>query len=126
MSWRAPTISPSRPTSGDVDGSNTMDSVGGSICDRVEGDGVLGVGVDVADIGALDADDGSDVARFNDVAFLAAKVVEGEQLANRRSRLGAVVLHDEESVARMDGYRNTRGQCRCGRRIRSGRSSRTA
>ena len=71
--------------------------------DRVEGDGVLGVGVNVADVGALDADDSSDVARFNDVAFLAAEVVEGEQLANRRSRLGAIVLHDEDGIARMDG-----------------------
>ena len=70
--------------------------------DRVEGDGVLGVGVDVADVGALDADDSSDVARFNDVAFLAAEVVEGKQLANRRSRLAAIVLHDEDGVTRVN------------------------
>ena len=31
LSWRPPTMSPSRPTSGLVDGSKTTESVGGSI-----------------------------------------------------------------------------------------------
>ena len=31
LSWRPPTMSPSRPTSGEVEASNTMERVGGSI-----------------------------------------------------------------------------------------------
>ncbi len=61
--------------------------------------GVLGRGVDVADVGPLDAHHGGDVAGDRLGALLAAQVVEGVELAHGRVGGRAVVLHDEDLVA---------------------------
>ena len=69
------------------------DGQGGRVdLDGLELDGVLGVGVDVADVGGVDAHDRGDVAGNGLGALLAAQVVEGKELldlahgsANRRS-----------------------------------------
>ena len=105
-------MSPSRPTSGLVDGSKTTESVGGSISNGERGrvdldglqlDGVVGVGVDVADVGGVDAHDGRDVAGLGLGALLAAEVVEGEELLDLAHGARSVVLHHENLVAGVDG-----------------------
>ena len=71
--------------------------------DGLELDGVLGVGVDVADVGAVDAHHSADVAGLDLMALLAAQVVEGEELLDRGRGATAVVLHDEDLVAIVNG-----------------------
>ncbi len=65
--------------------------------------GVLGIGVDVADVGAVNAHDGSDVAGARLLALGAAQVVEGKELFDGSGGAGAVVLDDEDLVALVDG-----------------------
>ena len=60
--------------------------------DGLEFNGVLGVGVDIADIGAIDAHDGGDVTGADFLALGAAQVVEGKELLDGSSSAGAVVL----------------------------------
>ncbi len=80
------------------------DRQGGRVdLDGVELDGVLGVGVDVADVGRVDAHDGRDVAGLRLGALLAAKVVEGEELLDLAHGAAAVVLDDEDLVTGVDG-----------------------
>ena len=71
--------------------------------DGLELDGVLGVGVDIADIGAVNAHDGSDVAGADFLALGTAQVVEGKELLDGSGGAGAVVLHNKNLVALMDG-----------------------
>ena len=71
--------------------------------DGLELDGVLGIGVDIADIGAVDAHDGGDVAGADFLALGAAQVVEGKELLDGSGGAGAVVLHNQNLVALMDG-----------------------
>ena len=71
--------------------------------DGLELDGVLGVGVDIADIGAVDAHDGGNVAGADLLALGAAQVVEGEELLDGSGGAGAVVLHNQDLVALVNG-----------------------
>ena len=70
--------------------------------DGLQLDGVLGVGVDVADVGGVDAHDGGDVSGLGLSALLAAQVVKGEELLDLAHGAGAVVLHHEDLVAGVD------------------------
>ena len=65
--------------------------------------GALGVGVDVADVGAVDAHHGADVAGADLVALGAAEVVEGEELLGLGHGAAAVVLDHEDLLAGVDG-----------------------
>ena len=71
--------------------------------DGFELNGVLGVGVDIADIGAVDAHDGGDVASADFLALGAAQVVEGKELLDGSGSAGAVVLHNQDLIALVDG-----------------------
>ena len=71
--------------------------------DGLELDGVLGIGVDITDIGAVDAHDGGDVTRADFLALGAAQVVKGEELLDGGSSAGSIVLDDQNLVALVDG-----------------------
>lgn len=92
-------MSPSRPTSG---GGRSLKDDGQSRrvdLDGLELNGVLGIDVDIADIGAVDAHDGGDVAGADFLAFGAAQVVEGKELLDGSGGAGAVVLDDQDLIA---------------------------
>ena len=65
--------------------------------------GVVGVGVDVADVGGVNAHHGGDVARLRLGALLATEVVEGEQLLDLAHSAAAIVFDHENLVAAVDG-----------------------
>ena len=71
--------------------------------DGLEFNGVLGIGVDIADIGAIDAHDGGDVTGADFLALGAAQVVESKELLDGGGGAGAVVLHNQDLVALVDG-----------------------
>ena len=71
--------------------------------DGLELNGVLGIGVDIADIGAVDADNGGDVAGADFLALGAAQVVKGKELLDGSGGAGAVVLDNQDLVALVDG-----------------------
>ena len=73
--------------------------------DGIEMHGVLRIGVDVADIGAIDAHHGADVAGLDLIAFGTSQIVEGIQLANGGNGARSVVLHDKDLVAGVNGAR---------------------
>ena len=65
--------------------------------DGLELNGVLGIGVDIADIGAVNTHDSGDIAGADFLAFGAAQVVEGKELLDGSGGAGAVVLHNQNS-----------------------------
>ena len=71
--------------------------------DGLELDGILGVGVDIADIGAVNTNDSGDVAGADFLALGATQVVEGKELLDGSGGAGAVVLHNQDLVALVDG-----------------------
>ena len=71
--------------------------------DRVKLDGVLRIGVDVTDVGAVDAHDSGDVTGADLLALGAAEVVEGEELLDGGLGARAVVLDDEDAIAVVNG-----------------------
>ena len=71
--------------------------------DGLELDGVLGVGVNIADIGAVNTHDSSDIAGTDFLALGAAQVVEGKELLDGSGGAGAVVLDDQNLVALVNG-----------------------
>ena len=71
--------------------------------DGLELDGVLGIGVDIADIGAVNTHDSSDIAGADFLALGAAQVVEGKELLDGSGGAGAVVLHNQDLVALVNG-----------------------
>ena len=71
--------------------------------DGLELDGVLGVGVDIADIGAFNTHDSGDIAGADFLALGAAQVVEGKELLDGSGGAGAVVLHNQNLVALVNG-----------------------
>ena len=71
--------------------------------DRIELNGILGVSVDVTDIGGVDTHDSGDVARAHFLALGATQIVEGEQLLDLRRPALAVVLDHKDIIAVMDG-----------------------
>ena len=71
--------------------------------DGLELDGVLGIGVDIADIGAVNTHDSGDIAGADFLALGTAQVVEGKELLDGSGGAGAVVLHNQNLVALMDG-----------------------
>ena len=73
--------------------------------DGLELDGVLGVGVDIADIGAVNTDNGGDVAGADFLALGTAQVVEGKELFDGSGGAGAVVLDNQDLVALVNGTR---------------------
>ena len=73
-------MSPSRPTSGEVEALKDDGQSRRVDLDGLELNGVLGIGVDIADIGAVDAHTAAMVAGADYLAFSAAQVVEGKEL----------------------------------------------
>ena len=71
--------------------------------DGLELDGVLGIGVDIADIGAVNTHDSSDIAGADFLALSAAQVVKGKELLDGSGGAGAVVLDDQNLVALVNG-----------------------
>ena len=90
-------MSPSRPTSGDNGEGRRVD------LDGVELDGVLRIGVHVADVGVVHTHHGGDVAGLDLGALGTAQIVEGEELLDRGRLALAIVLDHEDLVARVDG-----------------------
>ena len=105
FSWRAPTMSPSRPTSGLVDASKTTAMVGSSISMGSRRTGVLAAGDHVADVGVVHAHHGHDVARVHFVLFLLAQLLEREHVLDGGVVARAVVLDDQRLLVLVDGAR---------------------
>ena len=73
--------------------------------DGIKLHGVLGIGIDVANIGVVNAHHGRDVARLCLAALLASQVVKGEELLDLAHLAAAVVLNHKDLVAGVDGAR---------------------
>ena len=71
--------------------------------DGLELDGVLGIGVDIADIGAVNTHDGGDVTGADFLALGAAQVVEGKELLDGSGGAGTVILDNQDLVALVNG-----------------------
>ena len=71
--------------------------------DGIELDGILGIGVDVADVGGVDADHSGDIARANLAALGAAQVVKGEELLDGGHGALAAILYNQNLLALVNG-----------------------
>ena len=127
LSWRAPTMSPSRPTSGLVEASNTTAMVGSSTAMGSMATGFSGSVMTSPMSACLDADHGHDVAG---ISLRSLPSCPGSRRCTPCGSCAlyssAVGLHDQHLLLLVQGAADADGQRRCGPRSCCGRRCRPA